>query len=64
MTEPCPTCGKLMQNLGNVNGTVYTSYPPQWDDTPVCHGCQIKKVIRRHGQLPPNMDYLDSYKAA
>jgi len=58
----CPQCSSEMQNLGNINNTVYTSNPVQWDDTYVCHRCKVRINKREHGALPPNYSWVDEYK--
>jgi len=50
-----------MKNLGNISGMVYTSYPKQWDDVYVCTGCEEKRTVRMHGQLPPDNSFVDDY---
>lgn len=42
----CPECGKPMDDVGNLSGVVYTSNPPQWDNTYVCRACEVKTVLR------------------
>jgi len=51
-----------MQNLGNVSGVVYASYPEQWDEVYVCHNCKLKVTKREHGAMPPDYSYLRDYK--
>ena len=48
--QPCPKCGKDMENLGNVDNIVFASNPPQWDITFVCHSCKVKKRVRIRGR--------------
>ena len=58
----CPGCNKPMENLGNISGVVYTSYPAQWDDVYVCHNCKRKVNKREHGKRLPDYSYLEDYK--
>ncbi len=58
----CSVCGEPMKNLGNVSGIVLTSYPEQWDDVYVCDKDNMKQVVRKRGQMPPNYGYLKDYK--
>jgi hypothetical protein len=41
---------------------VYTSNPPQWDETWVCHSCKIKIDERIHGSMPLDYSWLKDYK--
>jgi hypothetical protein len=55
-------CGKPMENLGNVNGVVFASCPPQWDEMHVCHECKVKRNVRRRDSLyTPSLHILDGY---
>jgi hypothetical protein len=47
----CLTCGEEMVCLGNTSGIVYTSYPPQWDVTYVCHKCKTKRTVREREEI-------------
>ena len=60
----CPECGREMQNLGNIGDFIYTSNPPEWDETNVCHKCRKKTVVRVHGEEVrfENYDYLEDYE--
>jgi hypothetical protein len=58
----CPECNQEMENLGNVSGMIYTSYPAQWDVVHCCRKCEVKKTERVHGSLPPDMSFLQKYK--
>src|SRR5271155_2553080 len=51
-----------MTNLGNIDGFVMTSNPPQWNDVLVCHGCKIKKVVQRQAAPLPTFNYLNNYQ--
>jgi len=57
----CPKCNEEMENLGNIENTIYPTYPAQWDDTYICRKDKIKIKKRVHGKL---MDYsfLNGYK--
>jgi len=35
-----------MKNIGNVNGVVFTSDPPQWDEVWICEKCKVKRTVR------------------
>lgn len=52
----CPECGGVMENLGNVSRTVYTSYPPQWDEVWICESCRVRKTVRVHGEQDKRPD--------
>jgi hypothetical protein len=52
----CPKCNEHMENLGNINNVVYTSYPSQWDEVWVCHDCKVKKTVRVHERIPDKVD--------
>ncbi len=58
----CPKCNNPMKNLGNLSGFVYTSYPPCWDETWVCHNCELKKTVREHGKLPDTPPDISDYE--
>ena len=53
----CPKCNKEMENKGNYNGVVFTSFPPQWDELHVCDNCKLKKTVRVHGHAEQRADY-------
>ncbi|HHT9145676.1 MAG TPA: hypothetical protein ACFYD4_08375 [Candidatus Wunengus sp. YC61] len=53
----CPKCNTEMENKGNVNGVIYTSYPAQWDELYVCDICKTKKSVRVHGHVEQTVDY-------
>lgn len=58
----CPECKKVMENLGNVTGMIYTSYPEMWNELYVCHTCKTKTNVTRRGKREPDRTYLESYK--
>ncbi len=60
MKELCE-CGKEMENLGNIDHIIYTSYPPQWDETWVCRGCKKKRVKRVYGESEPDYSWAKDY---
>jgi len=53
----CPKCNMEMENKGNVDGVIYTSYPVQWDELYVCDNCKTKKSVRVHGHVEQKVDY-------
>lgn len=58
----CNKCKSEMEFLGNISGTIYTSYPPQWDDVYVCRECETKRTIREHGESPSDYLFVQDYK--
>ena len=59
----CPECNQPMQNLGNISGVIYTSYPPQWDETYACHTCKRKESKRVSGKnMFTDYSFLNDYK--
>lgn len=41
----CPTCGKDMDYLGNIDGDIMLSYPGKYREVYACHTCKNKKTI-------------------
>lgn len=58
----CPRCGELMESLGNIDNSVMTTNPPQWDELFVCHQDKVKMAIRRHGEAQPHKPTLSDYE--
>ncbi len=57
----CPKCKEPMHNVGNLDGIVYISYPAQWDETWVCHGCRLRKKIRETISGEPLNNWMLTY---
>lgn len=58
----CPKCKQPMRNLGNVSNTIMASWPPQWDEVYVCDKDQLKKTVRKQGELPEPTPDISNYK--
>ena len=57
----CPKCHGVMKSIGNLSGQTFTTSPPQWDETFVCHKDRLRRVVRTfgtpHALNPAGSDY-------
>ncbi len=58
----CPECRQLMENLGNVAGTVYLTHPPSWDETHVCRLCETRARVLVQAPPPPDHSAIRAYR--
>lgn len=60
----CPKCKREMKSYGNISGTIYCSYPAQWDEVFGCENCEIKTTVRMRGTLPPDYSHVNKWNEA
>ena len=58
----CNKCGTPMENLGNISGVIYTSYPERWDDVYVCKECKEKRTVKKYGTVCCIDNSIEGYK--
>jgi len=58
----CNKCGIPMENLGNISGIIYASYPEQWDEVYACGECKEKRTVRKRGSAQSLYNFIKDYK--
>lgn len=58
----CPECRQLMENLGNIAGTVYLTHPASWAEVHVCRLCKTRASVTVQAPSPPDHGAIRAYK--
>lgn len=62
LIEHCPRCGEPMQCYGNLEGKIINMNPPYEDATWACHGCKLKRRVRRPVAMEENFELVKHYE--